>query len=320
MVVQMWRQHQLVGSIEMYTSMLTACAKIGPPALNDGIQIHSQVVKSDLQPDLQFHNILMNMYTKCGQPNTLSLWETMRTNDSFTASTVTYNCVLAACKDIGPPALAVGTHVHSLLREDELEQEYMMVTLLNMYMRCGEPLKSLELWKSFTASYNSHVKLPSALYTAILTACALVRTLEALEVGLAARSMMEGSLTPYDPMTTTAMIRMYLRCGDPNTALSLCSSQLLSYSLAENRGELDNIGVISALSVCSTLGNSAALQVGTKLTSIVHNSPRLRDDIEVLTALIGMYERCDNADKAILLWKDTISGHIRPTHLTYPYL
>jgi pentatricopeptide repeat protein len=265
---------------------------------------------------LQFHNALINMYTKCGQPNTaISLWEMIRNNNSVTASSVTYNCVLAACADIGPPAITVGTQIHSLLIKDKVEQEDIVVALLNMYTRCGQPLNSLALWKNFTSSFDTKTGLSAlpGLYTAIFTACSLVRTAEALEVGLAAQSMMEGSLASFDPITNTAMVQMFLRCGDPNTALSLCTSLLFRDS-----DKLDNIWMISALSVCSTLGNSTSLQVGNQLAHIVNNSSVLRVDISVLTALIGMYERCGKADTAISMWKDTISRNIHPTHLTYP--
>lgn len=83
-VVQMWKQQlqdSKVMAIEMYTSLLSACSKIGPSALRDGIQIQSEVTKSTLHPDELYHAALVNMYTKCGQPDTaLSLWEAIQSD------------------------------------------------------------------------------------------------------------------------------------------------------------------------------------------------------------------------------------------------
>eukprot|EP00026_Physarum_polycephalum_P001143 Phypoly_transcript_01144.p1 GENE.Phypoly_transcript_01144~~Phypoly_transcript_01144.p1 ORF type:complete len:1168 (+),score=70.91 Phypoly_transcript_01144:126-3629(+) len=316
---EMLQRHIQMGSVT-YTCLLTACGAVGPSALEVGRQICDAIQREGIIAEVSLENSLLSMLVKCGEPlEALTRWQALHKSLLFTPSTVSYICVLAACADIGPPAIADGIHVHSLLSKDELKQEDVTAALLNMYARCGQPLKSLELWKCFTASYDIGPVSPSspALYTAIFTACAALRTTEALEVGLEAQSMMDRSVTLSNSITNTALIQMYSRCGDPNTALSLWSSQLHSQPLTGDGGKSDKIRIISALSVCSTLRNSAALQVGKQLAQIVDTSPRLRVDIVVLTALIGMYAHCGDAETAITLWRETISRKIRPTRVTY---
>lgn len=100
------------------------------------------------------------MFVKCGEPlEALMRWKALSTNNSFTASTVTYICILAACADIGLSVISYGTYIHSLLSKNEMEQEDVMAALLNMYARCGQPLKSLELWHSFTRQGLQHRQL-----------------------------------------------------------------------------------------------------------------------------------------------------------------
>jgi hypothetical protein len=227
---------------------------------------------------------------------------------------------LAAIADIGLSVIDEGSYVHSLLSASELMQEDVMAALLNMYARCGQPLKALELWKVFVTSYDGKGTLPSslALYTAIFTACATLRTNDALDVGSAAHSMMEKSVAESNPITNTAIIKMYSQCGDPSTALSLWTSHLRSHPLTGDGGKSDKIRIISTLSVCSMLRNSAALQVGKQLASIVRASPTLYADVMVMTALLGMYEQCGEAETAISLFRDITARQIPPTPITYP--
>jgi pentatricopeptide repeat protein len=299
-----------------YICVFTACGAMGPSGLEVGRQLCNNILQEDISADTSLENSMLSMLVKCGKPlEALTRWKTLQTNNSFSASTVTYICVLAACADLGATAITHGAKIHSLLTENELKQEDVMAALLNMYARCGQPLTSLELWKSFVLD-----TCPSspAVYTAIFTACATLRTTEALAVGSVARNMMNKAGITANVITNTAMIQMYARCGDPDSALSLWSSQLRSQPLSGDTGKSDKIRIVSVLSVCSTLQNNAALQIGRQLARIVDSSPGLRDDIMVITALIGMYERCGEAETAITLWKDVALRKIRPTSVTYP--
>lgn len=204
-----------------YICLLTACGAVGPSSLAVGKQICHDIQHSGIITEVSLENSLLSMLVKCGEPlEAITRWKTLHTSNSFTSSTVTYICVLAACADIGPPSLIDGTYVHSLLSESEAKQQDVTAALVNMYARCGQPLKSLELWRSFTASYGGIPTSP-ALYTAIFTACAMLSTAGALHMGSEVRNMMGRSIMQPNSVTNTAMMQMYSRCGDAGTAIAI---------------------------------------------------------------------------------------------------
>lgn len=265
-------QKQVQPGTVSYTCVLTACGAIGPSSLAKGRQIYNTIQHNEII-DIALANSLLSMLVKCGVPlEALHQWKTLTTNPSFTASTVTHICVLAACADIGPPAISDGLYIHSLLNKDELKQEDVMAALLTMHTRCGQPLRSLELWKYFIAS--SEIKSPTspALYTAIFTTCATLRSTEALEIGIAAQNMMDRSLMTSNSITNTALIQMHAQCGNPTTALTIWINQLQNQPLIGDGGKSDKIRILSTLSVCSMLGNNTALQIGKQLAHIVDTS------------------------------------------------
>lgn len=305
-------------SLVTYICLVTACAAVGPAGLKVGKQLCFRVEQEGIATDVSYENSVLSMLVKCGAPQeALDRWKALQVRKSFVASTVTYICALAACADLGPNSISHGTQLHSLLSDKHLEQEDVMAALVNMYARCGDPLKSLALWTGFV-SKAPIAPISPALYTAVFTACATIRTAEALEVGSSARQLLEQSGAPVNVITTTAMIQMYSRCGDPGSAFSLWSSQLRNHPLGGDGSKTDKIRILSALSVCSTLRTPGALQLGKQLARTVSDSPNLKDDIVVLTALIGMYERCGAAELAITVWKDINARHIQPTDVTYP--
>jgi pentatricopeptide repeat protein len=215
------QQRQVRPGLVTYICLFTACGAVGPSALAVSRQLYQGIQCDGIITDTSLENSLLSMLVKCGEPlETLARWKTLQTSSSFIATTVTYICALAACADIGPTAISSGTEIHALLTSSELQQENVMAALLNMYARCGQPLKSLELWKTFVASLHDGIVTSPALFTAIFTACAALCTPEALAVGSGAREMM-GSSVQNNIITTTTLMQMYTQCGDPEAAISL---------------------------------------------------------------------------------------------------
>ncbi|KAJ7565309.1 hypothetical protein O6H91_02G056300 [Diphasiastrum complanatum] len=148
-----------------YVSLLKACATVA--ALEQGQQLHSEIIKSGYQLDVVIGNTLVDMYAKCGcleharwvfnktrerdvvswnamiagyahlglgKP-ALALYEQMK-QEGVKPDDVTYILLLKACASIA--ALEQGKQLHAHIIKSGFELNVTVnSSLVNMYAKCG---------------------------------------------------------------------------------------------------------------------------------------------------------------------------------------
>ncbi|KAJ7526930.1 hypothetical protein O6H91_16G028000 [Diphasiastrum complanatum] len=148
-----------------YAILLKACASIA--ALEQGKQLHSDIIKSGYESDVIVGNTLVDMYAKCGcteharqvfnkmsvqdvvswtsmivgyeqnelGKEALALYEQMK-QEGVQPNIVTYVALLKACGSIS--ALELGKHLHSEIIRNGFESDLIVGnTLIDMYAKCG---------------------------------------------------------------------------------------------------------------------------------------------------------------------------------------
>ncbi|KAJ7285387.1 hypothetical protein O6H91_05G047000 [Diphasiastrum complanatum] len=145
--------------------VLKACAQI--PALEQGKQLHSDIVKSGFESDLIVGSTLVDMYAKCGciedarqvfnnmQERDVVLWNAMiagyaqhglgkealdlyeqMKQEGVQPSNITYVVLLKACASIA--ALEQGKQLHADILKSGMESDEIIGSaLVDMYAKCG---------------------------------------------------------------------------------------------------------------------------------------------------------------------------------------
>eukprot|EP01018_Ginkgo_biloba_P034076 Gb_04449 [translate_table: standard] len=273
--------------------VLKACSSLS--ALQQGKEIHEQVIRSSFESNVYAANALIDMYAKCrcteiarevfdkiskrnvvswsamiagyaqnGQASeALNLFRQMQLA-GVKPNRVTILSVLPACADL--VSLQQGKDIHNYIIENELESDVSVGTaLVVMYSKCG----SIEF----------------------------------------ARKLFD-NMYQKDVILWTAMIAGYVQNGHGNEALTLF------YQMQWADVKPNKVTIVSVLSACADL---AALQEGRDIHNyIIQNG--LESDMYVQNALINMYTRCgsikiarelfDNMFKRdVVSWSAMIAGY-----------
>lgn len=149
-----------------YGSLLKACA--GQQALNHGMEIHSQIIKSGMGLESFVGSALVDMYSKCGKVEEaeklhvrletqttvswnaiisgLSLHEQGEEAQKFFCKMIemdvkpdnfTYATILDVCANLA--TIALGKQIHAqIIKQELLGDAYVTSTLVDMYSKCGE--------------------------------------------------------------------------------------------------------------------------------------------------------------------------------------
>eukprot|EP01018_Ginkgo_biloba_P013180 Gb_21047 [translate_table: standard] len=166
--LKLYRHMQLAGvkaNLNTFASVLRACAIIA--ALEQGMEIHEEIVRSGFQSDLFVESALVDMYSKCGdidkaryvfdkvhRRNVVS-WTTMiagyvQNGQSVEAlklfqqmqlagvkpNSSTFVSVLPACSNLA--ALEQGMEIHEdIIKSGVLSHAFVENALIDMYAKCG---------------------------------------------------------------------------------------------------------------------------------------------------------------------------------------
>lgn len=170
-------------------SMLSVCGSTA--ALEEGKQLHADIVRWGLELNSVVHSALVDMYVRCGsltkaqevfdilqprdvlaftamikgyvqdgQPNhAVELFKQMIQED-VRPTAPTFAAILAACADMA--ALEQGKNVHSIVLEHELEADVFVGTaLVDMYAKVGSLNKAREMFEVLptknTATWNAMI-------------------------------------------------------------------------------------------------------------------------------------------------------------------
>ncbi|KAJ7514127.1 hypothetical protein O6H91_23G029100 [Diphasiastrum complanatum] len=277
----------------LFVVVLKACANLA--ALEQGKQLHSEIIKSGFQSDVVVGSTLVNMYAKCGcTEDARELFDNMSERDvvSWTAMIAGY-----AQNGLGKEALAL---------YEQMKQEGMQpnnVTLVLLLKACAS-LAALEQGKQLHSAiikrgFQSDVVVGSTLVD-MYAKCGC--TEDASEVF--------DNMGERDVVSWTAMIAGYAQNGLGKEALAL-------YKQMKQEGvQPDNVTFVLLLKACASL---AALEQGKQLHSEIIKRG-FQSDVVVGNTLVNMYAKCgctedarelfDNmSERDVVSWTGMIAGY-----------
>ncbi|XP_057873036.2 pentatricopeptide repeat-containing protein At3g24000, mitochondrial-like [Cryptomeria japonica] len=294
--LETFKQMQLAGvkpNATTFASILPACAKMG--ALEQGMDIHQNIIERGFSSDIIVGNALVDMYAKCaGIDKARELFDRMPQRDVISWNSViagyaqngfikkaietfkqmqlaglkphssTFATILPACAKMG--ALEQGMDIHQNIVEGGF-LSYIVVgnALVDMYSKCGSIDKARELFD----------RMPQK-----------------------------------DVISWTAMIAGYAQNG-------LAEKALETFKQMQLAGVKPNSTTfVSILPACAKMG---ALEQGMNIHQSIMEESFL-SDITVGNALVDMYAKCGSIDKArdlfdrmpqrdIISWNAMISGY-----------
>ncbi|KAJ7544990.1 hypothetical protein O6H91_09G102000 [Diphasiastrum complanatum] len=255
-----------------FVEVLCACSRLA--ALEQGRQVHSDIIKGGYHTDIFVGTALVDMYAKCGslaQANKVLHQMTVRNVISWNAllagytklgkhnevlelfwkmklenivpDEVTFSCILNACNS--HEALEAGKQIHAEIIERGLHSDvFMGNALINMYSNCGSILQ--------------------------------------------ARRVFDGMHTP-NVVSWTSMATAYVKHGDPAEALRLCKE------MQEDGLKPDEMTFVCMLDACTKLG---ALEMGMQIHSDIIEAG-FESNVFIGTSLINMYGKCGSFAHAI---------------------
>ncbi|KAJ7565675.1 hypothetical protein O6H91_02G070400 [Diphasiastrum complanatum] len=227
-----------------YVTILKVCGSLG--ALSDGMMIHSQIIKNQLDVSACLGSALVHMYAKCGSlDDAFKVFERLTKRD-----VVSWNAIIGAyvLHGLGNQALQLFERMQQAGN-----------CLLDMYAKCGSladaygvfdemPEKDVVSWSTMIAGYAQHgmsqqafqlfnqmqkhgVKPNSVTFISMLKVCG---NMAALPEGKIIHAEMIESGIEVDVQLGSALIDMYAKCGSLEMALSvfecLAEKNIVSWS------------------------------------------------------------------------------------------
>eukprot|EP01018_Ginkgo_biloba_P032703 Gb_11926 [translate_table: standard] len=281
-----------------FTFVLKACACLS--ALQEGKEIHFDIVKLGFESDAFVGTALVHMYAKCG-----SVENARQSFDKVsTRNVVSWNALIAGYTQNGRAMEALAIF-HQMQHAGVKPNSATMVTILPA---CAN-LSALQQGKGIhdyiiKSGFDSNISVGNALID-MYSKCKSVHS---------ARHMFDGMLER-NVISWTAMIAGYAQNGCSGEALKLFRDMQL-HRVKSNR--------ITIVSVLPALANLSALQQGKEIHQFIVKSGFL-SDVCVGNSLIDMYAKCgrieiarqlfDNMPKRdVVSWNTLIASYSRHRH------
>ncbi|XP_023914382.1 putative pentatricopeptide repeat-containing protein At3g15930 [Quercus suber] len=279
-------------------------------ALERGKELHCHVVKYGFDSNVFVQNSLVHMYSLCGwidmargvfdlsQTSDVVTWNVMMSGynrikkfiesiklfdemerKGLLPTSVTLVLVLSACSKLKD--LDYGKRVHMYVKECRVEPSLMLENaLIDMYAACGKMDLALEIFRNMkTRDVIS--------WTPIVAGFTNVG-----EVDLARKYF--DQMPERDYVSWTAMIDGYIRVNQFKEALALFREMQTSNI------KPDEFTMVSVLTACAHLG---ALELGEWIKTYIDKN-KIKNDVYVGNALIDMYFKCGNVEKAQRIFKE----------------
>ncbi|KAL9350890.1 hypothetical protein Peur_058145 [Populus x canadensis] len=277
-------------------------------ALQFGRELHCHVVKYGLDSNVFAHNALINMYSLCGLidmargifdmscKSDVVTWNAMISGynrikkydearklfdmmeeKGILPTSVTFVSVLSACSKLKD--LECGKRVQKYIRNGVVEVNLKVENaLIDMYASCGEMNVALGIFENMK---NRDV----ISWTAIVTGFVNTGQVDA------ARKYFH-KMPERDHVSWTAMIDGYLRLNCYKEAL------MLFREMQTSKIKPDEFTMVSILTACAQLG---ALELGEWIRTYIDKN-KVKNDTFVGNALIDMYFKCGNVEKALSIF------------------
>lgn len=197
------------------TTMLKACTSMN--MLELGLMVHKYITESRMKRnDILLETALMNMYVSCGQPQqAFGIWDHIQTY-RLTPTSLTYKIALVAAA--AAQALDFGKMIHVHLSQSKVfawKDLSLVNSLMNMYMKCGQPQTALVIGKQMQAN---GIQPDQYTYNILLTACA---DMADLDEGKQVHASIVDSRISLSYGTLCALINMYAKAGSLEDACSV---------------------------------------------------------------------------------------------------
>eukprot|EP01018_Ginkgo_biloba_P001708 Gb_40749 [translate_table: standard] len=353
--LELFKQMQRVGlkpNLKTFASVLPACAKLA--LLEEGKEIHEEIIRTGFQSDVFVESALVDMYAKCGsidnahnvfnkmhQRNVVS-WNAMiagyaqngRIDGSWKLfqnmperNVVSWNAMIAGCAQNG--------HVEEALRLFHKMPERNMVSwnaMITGYIQNGfvddamklfqeMPEQSEVSWNAMIAGYAQNGEVDLALEFFQKMPERNVASWNAIIMGFARNGYLDEALKLFQQMpehtvaSWNAMIAGYTQNGHGEEALNLFRQMQLAGVKPNSKT------FTSVLPACAHL---ASLEQG----KVIHEEiiiSGFQSDIFVGSALVDMYAKCGNLENACtvfnkmhqqdaVLWNAMIAGYAMHGH------
>ncbi|KAJ7528371.1 hypothetical protein O6H91_15G000800 [Diphasiastrum complanatum] len=273
--------------------LLKACASLA--ALEQGKQLHSEIIKRGFQSDVVVGSTLVNMYAKCGcTEDARELFDNMSERD-----VISWNAMIAgyAQNGLGKEALAL----YEQMKQEGVQPDN--VTLVLLLKVCAS-IAALEQGKQLhyeiiKRGFQSDVVVGSTLVN-MYAKCGCTED---------ARELFD-NMSERDVVSWTAMIAGHAQNGLGKEALAL-------YEQMKQEGvQPDNVTLVLLLNACASL---AALEQGKQLHSVIMKRD-FQSDVVVGSTLVDMYAKCgctegarelfDNmSERDVVSWNAMIAGY-----------
>ena len=247
-------------------------------ALNnpDNLDYSNQVLDQCDNPTLFALNSMIRAHSKSSTPqNSFRFYKKiLQSNHNLSPDNYTFNFLVRTCAQLS--AHGTGLAVHGALIKHGFEHDpHVQSGLIFMYTELG----------CLSSCHKVFGKIPEpdlVCQTAMVSACA-----KCGDIGFARELFDVMPMT--DHIAWNAMIAGYAQCGQPREALSL-------FHLMQMEGVwVNEVSMVSVLSACTHLG---ALDQGRWAHAYVERN-KLRMTVTLGTALIDMYAKCGNVNKAM---------------------
>ncbi|KAJ7529958.1 hypothetical protein O6H91_15G072200 [Diphasiastrum complanatum] len=277
----------------LFVVILKVCARLA--ALEQGKQLHSDIIKRSFQSDVIVGNTLVDMYAKCGRTeDALELFNNMSARD-----VVSWNAMIAgyAQNGLGKEALAL----YEQMKQEGVQPNNITFVLL---LKACASLAALEQGKQLHSDiikrgFQSDKMVGSTLVD-MYGKCGCTEDARELFNNMSER----------DVVSWTAMIAGYAQNGLGKEALAL-------YEQMKQEGvQPNNVTFVLLLKACASL---AALEQGKQLHSDVIKRGS-QSDVMVGSSLVDMYAKCGRTEDArelfnnmsernVVSWNAMIAGY-----------
>ncbi|KAJ7527991.1 hypothetical protein O6H91_16G079700 [Diphasiastrum complanatum] len=277
----------------LFVPLLKACARLA--ALEQGRQLHSDIIKRGFQSDVIVGSTLVNMYAKCGcTEDARELFDNMSERN-----VVSWNAMIAGYAQNGPGKEALA--LYEQMKQERVQPDNVTFALL---LNACANLAALEQGKQL----HSEI-IKRGVQSDVVVGSTLVDMYAKCGCTEDARELFDSMSEP-DVVSWTAMIAGYAQNGLGKEALAL-------YEQMKQEGvQPDNVTFVLLLKACASL---AALEQGKQLHSEIIKRG-FQSDVVVGNTLVDMYAKCgctedaqelfDNmSERNVVSWNAMIAGY-----------
>ncbi|KAK9130747.1 hypothetical protein Sjap_011234 [Stephania japonica] len=314
--------------------VLKACAQIPAAAAQEGKQIHGHVLKLDLDGDAFVHTSLINMYARNGELKDARLVF----DKSPLRDAVSYTAMITGYASAG-----YFDDARKLFDEMPNRDVVSWNAIIAGYAQSGKCDEALHFFREMR---RAGARPNESTMVSVLSACAQSAS---IELGSWVRSWIEDHGLGSNVRLVNALIDMYSKCGDLQTARALFDEMgekdrvswnvmIGGYTYSSryrealdlfkqmqlSKEEPNEVTFLNILPACAYLG---ALDIGIWIHAYIHRNLNLHstNSTALSTSLIDMYAKCGNLEaakhvfdainpKSVASWNAMISGFAMHGH------